>query len=187
MPYISDAELERARWMTLAEAVAHVEVHDGCDPRSALEQLCNAICDRKLRTKWEDRKWFDWEPGRASFWARICIRDAKVADPETGEWRTVLVLKDDVLRIWPEPSLASAGSGSAKAGPTTVPLLRGKAGRKSLRDKIEEKLSGVKPMNLADAARHLWETWSDDGRPRPHVDTIRKHLRKIRDDKTQQN
>jgi hypothetical protein len=119
LPYTSKAELERERWMTLAQAIAYVAEHDGCDCRSALEQLCDAICDRSVSSKWEDRKWFDWEAQRASFWARIRIRDAKVADPETGQWRTLLVLKDDVFRIWPEPSAATAGSESGKGGSIT--------------------------------------------------------------------
>ena len=102
MPYISDAERERSRWTTLAEAVAHVEEHDGCD-RPALKQLCDALGDRKLRNKFEDEKWFDCLPERASFWqqARIRIDDAKVFDADAGEWRTLLVLEDDILRLWP--------------------------------------------------------------------------------------
>ena len=102
MPYISDAERERSRWTTLAEAVAHVEEHDGCD-RPALKQLCDALGDRKLRNKFEDQKWFDCLPERASFWqqARIRIDDAKVFDADAGEWRTLLVLEDDILRLWP--------------------------------------------------------------------------------------
>src|SRR5262249_28757007 len=102
MPYISDAERERARWMKLAEAVAHVEEYDGCD-RPAFKQLCDALGARKLRNEFEDQKWFDWLPERASFWqqARIRIGDAKVFDPDAGEWRTLLVLKVDILRLWP--------------------------------------------------------------------------------------
>jgi hypothetical protein len=122
MPYISDAERERARWMTLAEAVAHVEERDRCDRHSALQQLCNALGDRKVRYKFEDLKWFDMKPEHADFWQQprtIWPSDYKVFDPYGFVTRTVLVYKDDIFKFWPELSVASAGSRITKAGPTT--------------------------------------------------------------------
>jgi hypothetical protein len=138
LPYISDAKRERARWMTLAEMIAYVMKHDDCDHSSATEQLCDAICDGKIRSKWEDRKWFD-SPAR--FWARIRISDAKVADPGTGEWRTLLVLKDDVFRIWPEPSVASAASERGQETEhrsNVVPTAKAKVGAYSAQNEIEQ-------------------------------------------------
>jgi hypothetical protein len=54
LPYISDAKQERARWMTLAEAIAYVMKHDDCDHSSATEQLCDALCDYKIRKQFQN-------------------------------------------------------------------------------------------------------------------------------------
>jgi hypothetical protein len=40
--------------------------------------------------------------------------------------RTLLILKFSIFQIWPEPSAASAGSESGKAGPITKPKGRGR-------------------------------------------------------------
>jgi hypothetical protein len=104
MPYISDAERERARWMTLMELIAHVE-REGCERSAALKQIRNALSDRKLRIKWEKEPlrlsryilYAHQPPEGASFWQQADIDDdAKVFDPETENRRTLLILKNDV-------------------------------------------------------------------------------------------
>jgi hypothetical protein len=134
MPYISDAERERARWMTLTELIAHVE-REGCDRSAALKQIRNALGDRKLRIKWEKEPlrlsqyilYAHQPPEGASFWQQADIGgDAKVLDPETENRRTLLILKDDVFELWPVPSVAAAASESGKVGPTIKAKDRGR-------------------------------------------------------------
>ena len=134
MPYISDAERERARWMTLTELIAHVE-REGCERSAALKQIRNALSDRKLRIKWEKEPlrlsryilYAHQPPEGASFWQQADIDDdAKVFDPETENRRTLLILKDDVFALWPVPSVAAAASESGKVGPTIKAKGRGR-------------------------------------------------------------
>jgi hypothetical protein len=146
LPYISAAELERARWMTLAEALAHVAEHDRCDRRSALKQLRDALGDGKLHYEWAKERlrlstyyllYAHRPPKSANFWQRARIRGAKVFDPETNIFRTLLILKDDIFQLWPKrpevASVASAGSESGQAGEATKAKGRG-------RPKVEKEL-----------------------------------------------
>jgi hypothetical protein len=189
-PYISDAERERAQWMTLADLIAHVAKHHG--RRSALQQIRNALSDRKLIKKWEDatadqlRRRRPTDPPAmshpdglegptrvpdrpsddADFWQRAHIRRGKVLDPETGRRRTLLVRRWSVLQIWKEQ-------------PPAPPPPKG--GAPSYRDKIKEKLIGVDLTNSANAMRLVREKWSDNDGKRPHDKTIRKWVRELRD------
>ena len=97
MPYVSKVEAERARWMTLAEAVAHVCERDGCDAKAAEEQIRNALRDGTIQTWWGDQPLqppHGWppeiqpddapsaRPGRgAAYWQSAQIRGAEVFDP----------------------------------------------------------------------------------------------------------
>ena len=47
MTYISKAERERARWMTAAEAIKHIQKADSCGRDEAWMQLSKAIADGK--------------------------------------------------------------------------------------------------------------------------------------------
>jgi hypothetical protein len=193
-PYISDAERERARWMTLAEAIAHVEEHGNCE-RPALKQLCDALGDRKLHIKWEDQKpihaspdgivFANWPPDDADFWQHACIRDGKLFDPFTQRERTLLLLRFDVQRIWPEQPPAPE---RPPAPPSPPPeRSRPKVGRPSNLDKIKEMLSGCEWTNSTDAVRHVRETWSANDGPCPNIRTIQRLVKEILGDKTRQN
>jgi hypothetical protein len=155
VPYISDAKRERARWMTLKEAVAHVTEHDGCDRRSAWKQLRAAVGDRKILVRWEDQKPShasqggllippDWPPEEGDRWEdtdgaphiwdwqRVPIRGAKVFDPFTQRDRVLLLSRLDVQQIWPEQS---------PAPPPPPEASRPQRGRpRKLRDKVKELL-----------------------------------------------
>lgn len=117
MPYVSEAERKRARWMTLAEAVAHVMEHDGCDRRAALRQIRKLLGDHHLgaavwdgpnlpdlfddgTVRFAGEEWppviFDGQP----FWPRARISGAKVFDPHRQCWRVLLVRKDMMFHFW---------------------------------------------------------------------------------------
>jgi hypothetical protein len=120
LPYTSKAAFERERWMTLAEALTHVAEYDGCDRRSALKQYRDALGDNKLITKWEDPSHArDWPPKDAAFWQQARIQRGRVFDPQARRWRTLLILKNSIYQIWPEPSVASTEPASGEVGPTT--------------------------------------------------------------------
>jgi hypothetical protein len=178
--------------MTLAELIAHVAEQDGCGRHCAEQQIRDALSDRKLFTWWEDAAMprrrqptrsgdseagpmplLDRPPDDSLFWQQTPIREGLVFDPFTQRERRLLLLRFGVQQIWPSR--------------TTVRLLRGKGGRPSYRDKIEEKLGGIEPTNLSDATRQVRETWSDNDGPRPHYQTIRRLVKTILGGKTRQN
>ena len=97
MPYVAKAEAKRARWMTLAEAVAHVCESDGCTAKAAEVQLRKALGDGTIMTWWGDQP---LPPPRGSpptiqpddapsarpghgtaYWQSVQIRGAEVFDP----------------------------------------------------------------------------------------------------------
>lgn len=54
MTYVSKAERERARWMTAAEAINHIQKADSCGRDEAWIQLSKAIADGKVPNRWAD-------------------------------------------------------------------------------------------------------------------------------------
>lgn len=191
MAYISDAERARDHWMTYPDLIAFVSRTVGCSCKDADQQARNALSDGKLIIVWEDALLpgcrdhaagptprLDFPPKDGAFWQQAVVRDDEVFDPATERWRTLLILRSVVPRVWqeqpPDPLPPAEGS-------------RRKGGRPSFGDKIKQKLSGYEPTSVADAVRHVQATWSDNDGPPPHDETIRRWFRKQRTDKTQQN
>jgi hypothetical protein len=54
VPYVSKLAEERAKWMTLREALAHIEALDRVSPRAAWDQLREAIGDQAVAVRWAD-------------------------------------------------------------------------------------------------------------------------------------
>jgi hypothetical protein len=52
MPYRSKAERELPLWMTLVEAVAHIQAQEGCDQIEALRQLRVALGEGEIPARW---------------------------------------------------------------------------------------------------------------------------------------
>jgi hypothetical protein len=52
MPYVSKAEKEASRWMTLQQGSEHVQFVDACDEDEAIKQLILAIAEGGLRAQW---------------------------------------------------------------------------------------------------------------------------------------
>jgi hypothetical protein len=147
MPYTSRMAQERARWMTLREALAHIEKAELCSLKDAWRQLREAIADREIDARWPhalqltrvgDYDDEDIGPSRdIRFWksARYIlggggrILDDPACRPNHARlkliregklhYRSVLVRKDDVERVWP------TANGTAEARPPTASLSHG--------------------------------------------------------------
>jgi hypothetical protein len=52
MPYVSNEERERQKWMTLKEAVSHVQHVDACDEETAVKDLRAALADGAVEVRW---------------------------------------------------------------------------------------------------------------------------------------
>jgi len=126
LPYISKADRERARWMTLAEAVRHVEIHDLVTSEQALKQIRDALSDGVVMPLWADMRppvWGstgpmrppdDLPPRRGAFWkaAKLDRDGGSVFDDDgvteeglklgVARWRPLLLLRFSVERIWPK-------------------------------------------------------------------------------------
>jgi hypothetical protein len=98
----TENENEQMEWMTLVNAEEHIEVLQNCDSAEALRQLKEEIGDGIIAVKWGDdstdipdvtilktAKFLLIGPG--------IVRDGK-------EYRPLLILHADILRLWPEPS-----------------------------------------------------------------------------------
>src|SRR5438067_6235440 len=112
MPYISRAEWERAEYITLSEAVAHISECGGCDASSAQRQLHSALKERSLRgLRWQDRQLLtrfstddppmtgpDWAEAEID-WAAGTVRDHW---NDTGSCHRVLLIpRHWLLQHWP--------------------------------------------------------------------------------------
>ena len=191
--YISDAKRERARWMTFAEAVAHVAKHEGCDRDCAEQQLRDALSGLKLLPRWEDKPIaatprriqpsghggseanptpiLDLPPDDPRFWQRTPIREGIVLDPYTRRGRRLLLLRFAVNQIW-------------KAFVSPLPeASRSKGGRPSKIEKVKKLLSGV-DLTVADATRRVQACWPASEGPPPSAKTIKRAVDQMLGDKT---
>ena len=83
MRYVSKMAQERARWMTLREALTHIGKARRCSLKAALRQLGGAIADREVDARWSHAIHLsgDWEdedigpPRDVRFWrsARVVL------------------------------------------------------------------------------------------------------------------
>jgi hypothetical protein len=51
MRYVSKAEKERQRWMTLVEAIKYIASKEKCDERKVVNDLFRAIADNRVKTR----------------------------------------------------------------------------------------------------------------------------------------
>jgi hypothetical protein len=118
MPYTLKMAQERARWMTLREALAHIEKAEHCSVKAAWRQLGEAVADREVDARWPHAIGLtmdDWDdedigpPRDIRFWksARYILgvggKHARLKLIREGKlyYRSVLIRRDDVERIWP--------------------------------------------------------------------------------------
>ncbi len=136
MPYRSPTEIERDRWQTISDATRHVRRVEDCDEAEALRQLSAALENRALFAKWDEppsvtgpNVWgqFDESPEYSPSWFGPQRRGDEVLDdagateegraPKRRRWRTLLILKHDVARLWPpgpkKPDRTTAASETA--------------------------------------------------------------------------
>jgi hypothetical protein len=137
MPYVSGTERERQRWMTVREAIGHIQRADKCDNEAAFAQLRRALAHGAIEARWGPDEFshtlFDIQPGRrmslATFWRTVPIdeaggfipgvypEDLEDADPDIEDNSPeqykpkryyVFVLRDSVSRHWASPNPENA-------------------------------------------------------------------------------
>jgi hypothetical protein len=126
MPYSSIAERKRLKWMTLGEAIYHIQRAEKCDENTALQQLLAALADGAVASSWALNEAALNVSGaskpivgaleRRQFWLSRCsislerrtLTDAEDADFEDDELgaipprsiEDVWVLKEAILEHW---------------------------------------------------------------------------------------
>jgi hypothetical protein len=137
MSYVSPAERERQRWITLKEAISHIQRVDGCDEVIAFAQLRRALADGAIEARWGPDEFsprlFEIQPGRrirlATFWRTVPIdeeggfipggypEDLPDADPDIEDNSPeqympkryyLFVLRDSISRHWASPDPENA-------------------------------------------------------------------------------
>ncbi len=101
MRYKSKVETERHRWLDLAAAIAHIKTIHDCDETELIRDIEAAVCDEKIRWKWEDQKRqpfgsssLQWVPPISDALPEIWeIDDQKRLKDSTGRFRTFLLLR----------------------------------------------------------------------------------------------
>jgi hypothetical protein len=193
VPYVTEAERERAKWMTLGEVVGHVIEHESCTKREALRQIRAAIGDGKLFARWEDERprhgspdgiviapdrpprngeqWRDSDEGawKVWCWQRAVIRGDRLLDPRTRRPRVLLLSQFEVQQTWREQT----------AAPPPAKESRPKGGRPSSYETIKQKLSSFEGTNLAGAVRHVQRAWSNSDGTYVTDKTVRKWAKKV--------
>ena len=136
-------ENEQMEWMTLVEAEEHIEVLQKCDSFEALRQLKEEIGDGMVAMKWADGATNRTEKPNVSI-----LKDSQMIPAGPGfaldgkEYRPLMILRADVLRLWPEScdpvEQMPAEQSNSKSG----------QGRPSARDEIMAALSEMQCQKL---------------------------------------
>jgi len=189
VPYISKADRQRADWMSLVEAIAHIHVAEGCTATVAQQQLIAALSDGAIGPlRWEPAPGDvnppriygssmtipDGAPPAGSSWATATIDWAtgRVRD-EFGEYnhgkqRVLLMPGLTIRRLWP----LAAG---IPRRPVGVEKLATKDESERLyRERLElsRKETGRAPTREAD-----WDWGEEHGLGRERVNDLRReHL-----------
>jgi hypothetical protein len=178
--------------MTLAEAIDWISKRG-----EATRQMRLALADKAITGLcWEDQRSGmtavmdsrpDYPPTDREFWqeeASLPDEKGRIFDPHTKRRRTLLIPKQDIFQIWPEPTAASAGSESEKAGP----IAKAKVGAPSDKEKIYQayhRLSqlghDVKKLAPSELAKLIAkECGKRIGDPRWHSRTVLQHIQDLR-------
>lgn len=101
MPYTSKMAQERAQWMTLVEALAHIRSSEKCSSLSAQVQLKRAIGDGDVPVKWADSHGARDKPNTAQLARSQLVLSGPGLAPFGDSLRSLLFLRSAVLAIWP--------------------------------------------------------------------------------------
>jgi hypothetical protein len=143
----TENENEQIKWITLVDAEEHIEVLQKCDSVEALRQLKEEIGDGIVAVKWADESTDN--PDVTIIKTSEFILTGPGFAPDGKEYRPLLILRADILRLWPAPDAGSTGI--AVGGTHRKP--HGKASPDSIREAARKvyRESHSKPPNIEEA------------------------------------
>ena len=118
MPPISDAVGGQARWMTLVEALAHIQSVENCDRIVAQVHLKRGIGRRVIPAKWADASGPRDMPDVTKLRRSQLVLSGSGLAPCDLSLRSLLVLRQAVYGIWPPTT------GKGPAPPDVVSTVR---------------------------------------------------------------
>jgi hypothetical protein len=136
----TENENKQMEWMTLVEAEEHIEVLKSCDSAEALRQLKEEISDGIVSVKWRNDS-IDNPDVTILKTLKFILRGAGIVRYD-NEYRTLLINRADVLRLWPEPNDLVMQMLVEESDSKT------RRGRPSQRDQIWAALSEMKIQEL---------------------------------------
>jgi hypothetical protein len=153
--------------MTIAKAISWISKQDKCNRREATRRIIPLLADmadnRIPGWRWEDQRSGmtavldsrpDYPDLDRQYWQeKAPIRRGKVFDRWTNRWRALLVPKQRIFQYWSEPSAASAGSKSGKAGPTTKAKRRGRFAEIEIHQAFDQLSPGLNLKGISQRAR----------------------------------
>jgi hypothetical protein len=140
---ISGAVADQARWMTLLEALAHIQRLEKCDSVVAQVQLKHAIGQGKIPVKWADSKRPKDKPNVSKLQRSQLVLSGHGLASGGLSLRPLLVLRSAVHTTW---------SGTTSEG-ATPPHENSSARRNSAQREEEEKYEQW--MSLVEAIEHI--------------------------------
>jgi hypothetical protein len=171
MTYIPRAVVERQKWLTLPEALAHIIEVENCTPNDAWGQLLDALSDEAVRVVWElsADQLNSEDPAYQSIFPRHPAMDLWMTTSISSDGRRICfpnsfpipiekvwLFKESVLEIWKKYS--SEVKRAEKASDDEV--------LEALRDIFKDVASGIKKRwDLNDL--HKWVELSVDPKKRP--------------------
>jgi hypothetical protein len=111
----SEAEEERGQWMSLVEAIEHIQIARHCDSIEALCQFKQELRDGMVRVEWEDSEGAKDCPDPKFLQASqlLLIGTGLALDNVQEIYRPLSVERSAVRKLWPLPSYRHEGSRQA--------------------------------------------------------------------------
>jgi hypothetical protein len=107
-----DAEEEHEQWMSLVEAIEHIQIAQHCDSIEGLSQLKPELRDGMVGAEWEDSEGPNDCPDPKFLQASqlLLIGSGLAVDTVQEVYRPLLVERSAVRKLWPLPNDRHKGS-----------------------------------------------------------------------------
>jgi hypothetical protein len=106
------AEEEHEQWMSLVEAIEHIQIAQHCDSIEALSQLKRELRDGMVQAEWEDSKEPKDRPDLEFLQASQLVLFGTGSAPDNVQaiYRPLVVERSAVCKLWPLPNHWHKGS-----------------------------------------------------------------------------
>lgn len=156
-----EAREEDEPWMSLVEAIDHIQIVQRCDSIEALRQLKRELQDGMVRAKWEDSEGPDDFPDPECLKASqlLLIGTGLAPDNVQEIYRPLLVERAAVRELWQLPNYRHKGS------------------RRTVPESADQQRQVSRPASEAQIREALRKIYADPSNNRPNVNVAYDLLR----------